>query len=299
MEKIDVIITTKNRIKDLVITIRHLLKIGFEEKQVYIIDDASEDQTYNVIQNEFPTINIRRNESSKGLIVNRNILMDWTSNGYVLSVDDDSYVLTGADVNEAISILESDESYGIFHFRTFEQLAAPPPKEELSDEIRILRNYIGCGHIISRATIESVGMYLEELFFYAEELDFSIRAYIKGIKTVTKDNLIVHHRIDKTLRKTQKKSKEEDGVYGQTFRFKLLFANNLIVTSIYYPFLIREVFLAYRILLNLYVLGIEQNTFKAWVLGLKRYLSMRKLINEKRNSIIYKSFNNCIKLPLI
>ena len=118
MEKIDVIITTKNRIKDLVITIRHLLKIGFEEKQVYIIDDASEDQTYNVIQNEFPTINIRRNESSKGLIVNRNILMDWTSNGHVLSVDDDSYVLTGADVNEAISILESDESYGIFHFRT-------------------------------------------------------------------------------------------------------------------------------------------------------------------------------------
>lgn len=299
LDKIDIIITTKNRISELLFTIDHLLNIGVSQQQVFIIDDGSEDNTYTIISEKYSDINIVRNDQSKGYIVNRNVLMEWSRNSYVLSLDDDSHIRTKDDIVEAISILENNPNYGIFHFRPFEQIALPPEKKELSSDVRILRNFIGCGHIISRETIESVGLYKEELIFYTEELDFSARAFIKGIKTVTKDDIVVHHRIDKTVRKKQKSSAEKDGVYGQTFRFKLIFSNNLMLTSIYYPFLIRQFFLLYRVILNFKVMAIDNENSKAWKLGLKRYFSMRSYILKERNTMSLIVFRAWFKLPLL
>jgi len=249
IDRVDVIISTKNRSKALLETIGIMISLGFEQKQFFIIDDGSTDDTFEMIQHHFPNCNLRRNKISKGYIENRSFLMQNTKNDFVLSIDDDSNLLREEDLLEAISILDENVVYGIFHFKPYNQINPPPLKNELSSTFRKLRGYVGCGHLIKREVIEKVGGYHSEFEFYCEELDFSLRALNKGYLVVGKDDLIVHHRVDFNKRKEQKNSKAELGVYGSRWRKQLLFSNNILLCFLHYPFGLGSLFAMYKYLL--------------------------------------------------
>jgi GT2 family glycosyltransferase len=297
IEKTDIIITTKNRLNDLLFTISHMISIGFTEEQFYIIDDGSTDGTYSKVKTMYPDTRISRNEISKGYMINRSDMMEWTSKDYILSLDDDSHIRTKEDIEEALTIMENNKTYGIFHFRVFNQLAAPPSKNKLPDTIRFLRGYIGCGHIIKRQVIQKVGRYRQELVFYCEELDYSLRAYKLGYHTITKDNLVVHHRIDLSQREKQKSTVNEKGIYGREWRNIHLYSNNLIITALYYPPGIDLVFIAYRSMLAFYLMAIKEKQLAGYFKMLKRTFSFFPHIFKHADKISYKLFFRWFKYP--
>jgi GT2 family glycosyltransferase len=290
IKDIDIIITTKNRIVDLVFTINHMISIGFAQEQFFIVDDASTDETFKVIMNSFKDIRIVRNESSFGLIHNRSKMMKETKRSYILSLDDDSHIRTREDIEEAIQLLNSNANYGIFHFRVFNQLQNPPAKQTLSNQIRHLRGYIGCGHIIKRDVIEKLGSYREELVFYCEEIDYALRAFKLGYLVVSKDNLIVHHRIDLGLREKQKTTVNAKGIYGREWRNIHLFSNNLIITLIYYPFGVGFLFLVYRTFLAFKFMVIKEKQFLAFFKMLARFISFIPYCLKELKKLNYKEF---------
>ncbi|MCW3071656.1 MAG: glycosyl transferase [Bacteroidetes bacterium] len=297
IHKVDIIITTKNRLADLLITIDHMLSIGFTQGQFFIIDDGSTDETFAKIRSSWPAINIRRNEVSRGLMTNRSDMMEWSKNEYILSIDDDSHIRTKEDVEEAVAIMESRKEYGIFHFRVFNQLAPPPPKNELSNTFRFLRGYIGCGHIIKREVIQKLGRYREELVFYCEEIDYSLRAYKLGYYTVSQDNLIVHHRIDMQQREQQKSTVNAKGIYGREWRNIHLYANNLIITALYYPFGIGFVFICYRMLLAFYKMVLKEKQLAGFFRMLKRFFVFIPYSFKHSNKLSYKLFFRWFAYP--
>lgn len=297
IRKTDIIITTKNRVQDLMFTIDHMISIGFLQVQFYIIDDASTDHTCLKIKELYPEINIRFNKISKGLMVNRSELMTWTKRDYILSLDDDSHIRTKEDVEDAIALLESNKSYGIFHYRVFNQIAAPPTKADLPEDFRFLRGYIGCGHIIKREVIKKLGRYREVLVFYCEELDYSIRAFRMGYYTISKDNLVVHHRIDLSLREKQKSSINSKGIYGREWRNIHLYANNVIITALYYPFGIDLIFITYRLLLAFYKMVIREGQWIGYCRMLKRFISFIPYSFSHSYKMGYRTFFKWFSYP--
>ena len=297
IERTDIIITTKNRISELIITIDYMIAIGFKQNQFYIIDDASVDDTYNKIKDCYPFCNIKVNSSSKGYMANRSDMMEWTQNEYILSLDDDSHIRSRDDLDEALSLLENDKEAGIFHFRVFNQISSPPLKATLSNRKQLLRGYIGCGHLIKREVIQKIGRYREELVFYCEELDYSLRAYRLGYHTITQDNLIVHHRIDLCQREKQKSTVNAKGIYGREWRNIHLYSNNLIITGLYYPIGIDWLMTAYRMLLAFYKMGIKEKQMSGYFKMLSRYFGFIPYIFKHSDKLSYKMFFKWFSYP--
>lgn len=290
IHKIDIIITTKNRLADLVFTINHMIAIGFNQNQFFIIDDGSTDGTYESLQKQFPDCKLKRNDVSKGYMLNRSEMMESTNREYILSLDDDSHIRTREDIEEALRLMDSSFDYGIFHFCVFNQLEAPPEKEKLKNTFRLLRGYIGCGHLIKREVIQKVGRYREELVFYCEELDYALRAFKLGYKTISQDNLVVHHRIDMNARAKQKNTVNSKGIYGREWRNIHLYSNNMIVTGLYYPIGVDWFFILYRAWKAFVNMVLKEKQFVAYFKMLARFCSFIPYMFSKSNKLSYKSF---------
>ena len=55
-----------------------------------IIDDGSTDNTYNIVKEKFPLLDIQRNEISNGYIYCRNKMLNETDAEFAISLDDDA-----------------------------------------------------------------------------------------------------------------------------------------------------------------------------------------------------------------
>ena len=298
LQDIDLIITTKNRVNDLLFTLDYNLSIiGFEQSQIHIVDDASTDGTFETVKAKFPQINIVHNDESQGLIVNRNRLMRNTTRKFIFSLDDDSHVRTRDDIEEALSLLDTDKTYGCFCFKPFEQIEQPPGKEELTADVIRVKSYIGCGHIIKRSVFEAVGEYREELEFYCEETDFCIRAYQLGYVTVLQKNLVVHHRIDWQKRAEQTQSDLSKGIYGAVWRSQLGFSNHLYMDYLYFPLWLRFYLLTKHIVSRFYFFVLKKGDYKGFFGGLKRFLYLiNKSSSNARNRLPYDSAKSYLNL---
>lgn len=296
IDKVDIIITTRNRIEELLFTLRYCRNIGFKEEQFFIIDDASTDGTSTAVQDEFTGVRLIKNKVAMGYIYNRNIMMHESGRPYVLSLDDDSHIRTAKDIQEAIELLNSKPEYGIFTFNAFEQLLEPPAKQELPDVVREVRTYIGCGHILKREVIQRLGKYREAFEFYCEELDYSIRAYQHGYKVITKDNLVVHHRVNWELRSKQLKDDLSKGVYGAIWRSKLGFSNNLLVVALHYSYGLDIVFGFYYLLLRIKNFLIAKRDVKGFIGGISRFLKLLPRFWKEREKMSFSTFKYWIRL---
>jgi len=298
LDNVDIVIPTRNRWADLSITVEKLIQFGFGIDQFTIIDDTSEEASSEQFEKQFEGVKIVRHEKAQGQLKSRNELFNITSRDYVLSLDDDSNVMSAEDVLEAIKLLTSRADYGAFAFRAYEQIDLPPPKDVLKSSSRLVRTFIACGAIFKRQAIDSIGNYTRpELGYYCEELDCSIRLYMKGFKVVTQENLVVHHRVNRTFGAMQKRSDTSKGIYGSTWRSKMGFSDNLIVTAIYYPFLYNLLFIAIYILKRLFLFSIPNRDFLGFIGGLIRFMLFIPYAVVNRARMKYELFHSWIKLP--
>jgi GT2 family glycosyltransferase len=285
--KTDLILTCRDRVEDLMITLDKCLSQGFNQHQIHIIDDGSIDDTFNKISSLYPDVSISRNEISLGYIVNRNTLMNSTTRDFILSLSAD-------DLEEALSIIKNSDSIGIFSFNPIERKILNVRKEDFSDELIQIRSYIGCGHIIKRKLINKIGLYNKIFEFYCEELDYSIRAFKEGYKVVSKRNLLVHHRVDFTLRNKNKIKKE---VYKFKRRSMLGFSNNLLVTHLYYPFGLDFLFIIYYSFRRFWFFTLKKGDWYGTITGFGRYLILIPYIIRNKKSLGYKKFRYWYRLP--
>jgi GT2 family glycosyltransferase len=298
MLDVDLIITTKNRINQLLYTIKHAISVlELKEGQIFIIDDASDDDTFETIKVAYPNVSIYRNETSKGLIANRNSLMKMTSRKFIFSLDDDSHIRSKEDLLEAIQLLLSSQHYGALSFNPFEQIDAPPSKATLSQEIINIKSFIGCGHLIKRDVFNEIGEYYEPFEFYCEEVDFCIRAFKKGYSTVMKKNLVVHHRIDWSIRQRQTEDDLEKGVYGAIWRSQLGFSNHLFVDYIYFPLFLNLFLVVKHTLLRFINFYIKKNDKKGFYLGFKRFMFMIRQNKRTVNKLDWSESLAYLKQP--
>jgi len=109
---VSVVIPTHNRIKKLIRLIKSIENSDYREIQIIVIDDASTDETYETITQEFPLVKIIRNEKKRLVSGCRNIGIKNSIGNFIFVVDDDN-VLDKECIGSLVKVLSNNSNVGV------------------------------------------------------------------------------------------------------------------------------------------------------------------------------------------
>jgi glycosyltransferase involved in cell wall biosynthesis len=203
-KKFSILISTKNRIEDLKITLQ---KISFliekEDVECVVYDDGSIDGTFEFLTENYSNIQILRNNKSKGYIYNRNYLLNNCKGDYAISLDDDANFLT----DNCLDIIENHfikfDNCGVIACRVFWGLEEPSSFHS-NEVVERVNGFVGCGHVWNMKIWKVIPNYPNWFVFYGEEMFASLQLLKKGLEIHYVPEILVHHRVNVNKRKNDK-----------------------------------------------------------------------------------------------
>ena len=177
-----VVITTRNRPKDL----ERAVASCFMQKgvliRVLVFDDAS-DEPLDCTSPSMKRVELHRTEKRIGYIALRNEGFRLSTNEYVFSIDDDAYFTDPNTVFLAIKAFDTYPRTAAFALKYQEPFARD--KEVVIKDLEdgaLVRSYIGCSHVIKRSVALKLGGYREFFIHQGEERDLCLRIWNEGLE---------------------------------------------------------------------------------------------------------------------
>lgn len=200
--KFSILITTKNRLPDLVFTLQHIQHlIEREDVSCVICDDGSQDSTSDYIQQHYPNIILHTNVASRGYLYCRNKMLNETQADYAISLDDDAHFITAEPLESVANYFEQNPKVGLLGLRVF--WSKEEPTTTISSELPIrMKSFVGCGHVWNMKAWRTIPNYPEWFVFYGEEDFASYQLFKKNWEIHYLPQVLVHHRVDIKARKT-------------------------------------------------------------------------------------------------
>ena len=167
-----ILITTKNRLEDLKLTLLKITSLlNREDVECIICDDGSTDGTFEFIEKAYPGISIIQNCISKGLIFSRNRLMNLVTSEFAISLDDDLHFLSQNPSEIIENYFKNNHKCAIISFRIFWSIA--PPNSTLTQDTPLrMKSFAGGAHAFRMEAWRSIPQYPSWFVFYGEE-DFA------------------------------------------------------------------------------------------------------------------------------
>jgi GT2 family glycosyltransferase len=178
---------------------------GYEQAETVVIDDGSEQPVPQGLRTAFPNVRFERVDRSLGLVVQRNHLARMLNTTYYLSLDDDSFPVAG-DISDAITWLEGHPSVVALALHIVQANESIPLPQELGEPFPV-RYYIGCGHLLRRQQFLELGGYLDRLHYFSEEVDFCLKALLKGFSIYIYPTVVIRHNRTPVARNGAKASR--------------------------------------------------------------------------------------------
>jgi GT2 family glycosyltransferase len=191
-ESISIGITTKNRWQDLAITLEKIQSVGWSDLPILIFDDGSDQSCPFQIEDFNLKIEIRRFSDSQGLIVRRNQLAQAIQTKYYLSLDDDSFPVSGS-LEDTLDFMDSHEDCFCLSFPVYNPTIDEYQSRSLESQPYPVRFFIGCGHLLRRNSFLELGGYCEDLIHQGEEMDIAARAFQQQLYCYHFPTLKIHH----------------------------------------------------------------------------------------------------------
>ncbi len=249
MKKISAIIVNWNGKEVLSGCLKSLLDQDYENLEILVVDNGSQDGSQAKVKKEFPSIELIENVENIGFgsAVNRGL--EKAQGNYFIFLNND-LVLKPNCIRELALLLDSDSSVGaaipkILYYT--EQGTDSTNKTEKINSYGVLVNYTGiacpnlidqpdqldlplielaCGGIFmfSREVYEKVGGFDEDLFLYHEDHDLSWRIRMMGWKLVaTSSSVCCHHyNFNKGILKFYRSEKNRLHILLKNFECKTL-----------------------------------------------------------------------------
>jgi len=183
--KFSVIIITRNRLKDLINTINAYQSQTLDEKEIIIVDNASNDGTKEYIPNHFPNVKylwLPDNFDIRSI----NIGIELSNGDIIWRTDDDSNpedinafknVAEIFEKNPDIDIICTEDIEVRSNYQIWEWYPLKVDKENIPEKGYPSNVFPGTGAAIRRKVYDKIGGFWE---FGFEELDFCTRAIING-----------------------------------------------------------------------------------------------------------------------
>lgn len=199
--KCTILITTKNRLQELVLTLNKINDLlQLPDLHCIICDDGSSDGTSQYIKTKFPKIEMLRNNQSKGLIYCRNKLLEKTKSPFAISLDDDLHFITKNVIEIICDYFDRMPKVGIFSFRIF--WGKIEPEIYFTDDLaRRMQSFAGGAHAIRMKAWNDIPDYPSWFVFYGEEDFASYHLFMKRWEVYYLPEILVNHRVDIGARK--------------------------------------------------------------------------------------------------
>jgi GT2 family glycosyltransferase len=199
---LSVIIASKNRPESLVRCLRALSLIDDLVVEVLVTDDAGTGQLLEAFHDVPPTLLARirlTQQSSEGYIVARNRMVKAASSDYVLSLDDDAFLVESTGIRRGLEQLRADRSLAAVAFAQADADGTPWPAAMQPARVSYpcyAPAFIGFAALLHRQVFLDLGGFREQYIFYGEEKDYCLRALEAGYRILFLPDARVAHVID-------------------------------------------------------------------------------------------------------
>jgi glycosyltransferase involved in cell wall biosynthesis len=289
--KFAILITTKNRIDDLIFTLSNIKNlISRTDTYCVVFDDGSTDGTSNYIKENFPEINLHRNETSKGYIFCRNKMLNETKAEYAISLDDDAHFLSESPLEKIETHFNKDPACGLIAFRIFWGKSVPENTATVENAQQV-KSFVGCGHAWRMTAWRSIPNYPEWFGFYGEESFASLQLFRRKLEVHYLPEVLIQHRVDMQARKNNASD------------FKMRFRNSLRADwynyFLFYPFFPRYKKFLYSVKTQLLtkVLKGKSELFFPLMAAFWDVISNTQKIRGWKFVMTRKEYDNFMKLP--
>ncbi|CAM4141787.1 glycosyltransferase family 2 protein [Flavobacterium sinopsychrotolerans] len=289
-KKFSILITTKNRLEDLVYTL-HKIQYLIEKTDVecVIFDDGSTDGTYEFVKENFPEVKLERNPYSKGYLYCRNKMLNETRADFAISLDDDAHFVTEQPLELIANYFDKNPKVGLLGFRVF--WSKQNPSSIFSSDLSIrMKSFVGCAHVWRMSAWRAIPNYPEWFVFYGEEDFASYQLFKKNWAIDYLPELLVHHRVDLKARK-------DNTDYSLRLRRSLCSGWNLYFLFLPLPLIPKKMAYSIWMQLQLKVFKGDWKALKGLLLALMDLLfALPKIINN-RNRLTGAEYEAYQKLP--
>lgn len=221
-------------------TLASLLKnIGKNNYEVIVIDDGSEDGTFELIKESYPQIKLFKNNENLGYSKTYNKGTKISKGRYVLHLNSDVLITKNSNINSMIGFMDKNPGIGIAGCRVLKKNGKLdlPCRHEIPSlgnvffqmiglykffpffkkfnyymtylketELTEVGGILGAFMFIRRDVINQIGYLDEKFFLYCEDTDYCYRAYKKGWKIYYYPKITVKHLHGASTRKFRLKA---------------------------------------------------------------------------------------------
>ena len=196
--QVSIVITTKNRLDDLVRTCQILRRMDPPPLDVIITADGCTDRTVEMLRDEIlnadiPNLRVIVNETSKGSVASRERMMREAQGGLVLALDDDSYP-------EQVDCLATLSRY--FEINPQVAIATFPQRTDeypatltMADfgAAHLVRSFANSGACLRVSTYRSLQGFEPMFFHMYEEPDYALQCVANGWEVHYLPGITIRH----------------------------------------------------------------------------------------------------------
>lgn len=176
-----VVITTRNRRDELRRALTSVCAQDYGPLEVRVYDDASDDDTAEMVRHEFPGVTVARSATRVGYIPLRNLGYSQTQAKYLVSIDDDAWLTDRSTVSVLVDQLERNDRLAGLAIPYFEANTTGVHQDHGATVAGAeLRSFVGTSHVCRVAAVRAVGGYREFLVHQGEERDLCLRLRTAG-----------------------------------------------------------------------------------------------------------------------
>jgi len=198
--KISIIILTYNRSTCLKSLLLSLQELRYEPLEIVVVDNHSEDDTEELIYQEFSNIDYIRTDENIGVSA-RNLGLKKATGDIVITLDDDIFGMNDDDIDILIELFDNYQDIGAVCFKVVDFYTGKlcdwchPFKIEEYSHKRFITDDISEGAVAFRRSVfEITGFYPDDFFISYEGADLLCRMVAAGFKTVYEPMITVHHK---------------------------------------------------------------------------------------------------------
>ena len=191
---VSIIIASRNRRDELIKTLDSCLKQDFKNLDIHVVDDNSDDGTYDIIRRTYPQVNITRNQSNIGSIPSRSLLLARVQSDLIIGLDDDSRFIATDSVGRIVNRFINEPDIGLIEFQEqgpqFPNTLIPGGLEKGEWHIS---TFASNRYALRRSILLKTGGFPDFFFHMYEEPDLAIRIWDAGYRCILWNDIVIWH----------------------------------------------------------------------------------------------------------